>query len=86
MTQRTIDEMRLRSGFDGWRYYLLLVFGLLASGVVAYFTFQHGLLAVLQGDGWMLLLLSVCLIALISLWWARPHRKNKRDQLRLNLN
>ena len=84
MTQRTIDEMRLRSGFDGWRYYLLLVFGLLASGVVAYLTFHHGLAAALRGDGWMLLLLSVCLIALISLWWGRPRRKEK--QTRLNLN
>jgi K+ transporter len=74
MTQKSIDEMRYRTGFDGWRYYLLLVCAVMATATVGYFTFGHGLTAVLRGDGWMPLLLAACVISLISLWRARPPR------------
>ena len=84
MTQRTIDEMRRRSGFDGWRYYLLLACGALATGLVAYLTLHNGLTALLRGDGWMLLSLAICMVALIALWQGRP-RKKPNSEIRLNL-
>lgn len=62
-----------------------LVMGLVATAFVGYGTFRYGIWAVLTGDEWLPRLLFGCLMALASLWRARP-KKKPNDQIRLNLN
>jgi hypothetical protein len=85
MNQRAMDEMRRRTGIDGWRWYLWAIPYTAGFAFMTWFTFRNGIWAIVL-EPRDFYLWCLCLIALVSLWRARPQKKKQDAGIRLNLN
>lgn len=81
MTQRTIDEFRRRSGMDGWTYYLWTITLIVATALMAWFTFRRGIAPILD-EPQNFLVLAIFLAGLVTFWRGRPRTKKEQPPTR----
>ena len=84
MNQRALNEMRHRTGIDGWMFYLWAIPCTAGAVFLTWLTFRNGILFLI-GDPKPFMIWLISLMALASLWRARPHKKKSDQDTRLNL-
>jgi hypothetical protein len=82
MNQRALDEMRHRTGMDSWLFYVWAIPCTVGEVFLTWLTFHNGILVLLTNPEPFLIWI-ICTMVLVSLWRARP--KKKQGQIRLNL-
>jgi hypothetical protein len=71
MNQRAFDQLRHRTGMDGWAFYLVAIPLTLGLVVMAWFTFRDGIWVIIrEPKNFYLFLIWLGLV--IQLWRARP--------------
>ena len=84
MNQRALDELRHRAGMDRIGiFYLWAIPSTAGAVLLTWFTFRNGITLILADPSPYLIWL-ICMMALASLWRARPRKKGTGVRLHLD--
>lgn len=85
MNQRAVDEMLLRTGANGWRFYLWAIPYTAMFIALTWLTFRLGAWYLMAENQGPLYLWMMCMMLLIFMWRSKPRKKKPDQSIRLNL-